>query len=91
MDFFSVALHEIGHSLGLQHTSVKEAVMHQSYRKFEPKLHDDDKIGIQEIYGFKSKWGPNFQTTTTIKNSLPYLDVPSISCSPNISSMWRFR
>ena len=56
--------------------------MHQTYRKFQPKLHDDDKIGIQEIYGFKSKWGPNLQTTT-IKNKLPYIVVPSSDLVPD--------
>lgn len=90
VDFFSVALHEIGHSLGLQHTSVQKAVMHQNYRKFEPKLHEDDKLGIQEIYGFKSKWGPNFQTTT-MKNIFHSGDSVPDTCNTSYDAISMLR
>ncbi|KAE8744358.1 hypothetical protein FOCC_FOCC009011 [Frankliniella occidentalis] len=52
---FAVLAHELGHSLGLQHSSVEGAVMNAWYRDgldaehFE--LHEDDTFGIQQIYG----------------------------------------
>ncbi|KAB0796565.1 hypothetical protein PPYR_10626 [Photinus pyralis] len=48
-DFFSVALHELGHSLGLEHSSVKEAVMYPTYSVWS-KLHKDDIDRIQKLY-----------------------------------------
>ncbi|XP_076892853.1 metalloendoproteinase 3-MMP-like [Bidens hawaiensis] len=53
MDLESVAVHEIGHLLGLGHSSVEEAVMFPTIssgvRKVE--LARDDVDGIQELYG----------------------------------------
>ena len=47
-----VALHEIGHSLGLLHSNNKDAVMYAMLNKTgDPKLHQDDINGIQAIYG----------------------------------------
>ncbi|XP_076947231.1 metalloendoproteinase 2-MMP-like [Bidens hawaiensis] len=53
MDLESVAVHEIGHLLGLGHSSVEEAIMFPTIssgvRKVE--LARDDVEGIQELYG----------------------------------------
>ena len=53
IDMESVAVHEIGHLLGMAHSSVEEAIMYPSIapktRKVE--LADDDKEGIQNLYG----------------------------------------
>lgn len=58
VDLESVATHEIGHVLGLAHTSVKEAVMYPSLsprtRKVDLKM--DDVAGVQALYGSN----PNF-------------------------------
>ncbi|XP_075482891.1 metalloendoproteinase 2-MMP-like [Primulina tabacum] len=58
VDLESVAVHEIGHLLGLGHSSVEEAIMYPSIpsgvRKVE--LANDDITGIQELYGSN----PNF-------------------------------
>lgn len=49
-DLFSVALHEIGHSLGLQHSNVRRSVMSPIYKKYSG-LHWDDRDGLEALYG----------------------------------------
>ena len=48
-----VAVHEFGHSLGLQHTNIRGAIMYPYYTGYVPgmKLHSDDIAGIQSLYG----------------------------------------
>ena len=50
-DFFTVALHELGHSLGLGHSEVVGSVMEPIYAGARRTLHPDDIAGIQAIYG----------------------------------------
>ncbi|XP_028417679.1 collagenase 3-like [Dendronephthya gigantea] len=49
-DLFSVALHEIGHSIGLAHSSIPPSIMYGTYKK-KPGLHWDDRDGINALYG----------------------------------------
>merc|ERR1719411_1792536 len=48
-----VAVHEIGHSLGLEHSNVRGAIMFPSYEGYRPdlQLDKDDIRGIQTLYG----------------------------------------
>lgn len=57
-DFYSVALHELGHSLGLAHSASANSVMFPYYSGYDPngrpQLQYDDILGMYELY---SKFG----------------------------------
>lgn len=50
-DLMTVAVHELGHSLGLCHSTVADACMWPSYEGERRVLHQDDIDGIQALYG----------------------------------------
>ncbi|XP_024430378.3 matrilysin [Desmodus rotundus] len=57
INFLYAAAHELGHSLGLGHSSDPNAVMYPTYEKRDSedfKLSQDDIEGIQELYGERS-------------------------------------
>ena len=47
----AVAVHEIGHALGLKHSNVKGSIMWPTVKAETPKLHQDDMNGIRSLYG----------------------------------------
>ncbi|XP_050433787.1 hatching enzyme-like [Adelges cooleyi] len=53
INLFQVALHVIGHVLGLDHSLDANAVMRPFYKSYNPnvELHNDDILGVQEMYG----------------------------------------
>ncbi|MDP9849282.1 matrixin family metalloprotease [Streptosporangium lutulentum] len=56
IDLHTVALHEFGHGLGLDHSSVPSSVMYASHEGPRRELTDDDVYGIQSIYGRRFPW-----------------------------------
>jgi hypothetical protein len=49
-DLFSVAVHEMGHALGMDHSSSSTAVMYATYTSTRTGLSSDDIAGIRSIY-----------------------------------------
>ena len=50
-DIFTVAAHEIGHAIGLAHSSLLQSLMYPSYSEDFVGLQADDILGAQFIYG----------------------------------------
>ena len=57
IDLDTVALHELGHGIGLDHSDVNAAVMFAFYGGARRELHADDVAGAQAIYGTRFRWG----------------------------------
>ena len=55
-DFYPVALHEIGHILGLNHSPDQKAIMFHMYKENNNHLTIDDIRGIQRLYGKPPKF-----------------------------------
>lgn len=78
IDLESVAVHEIGHLLGLGHSSVEESIMYPTIssgtRKVE--LTEDDIQGIQSLYGsnpnYNGSSGPSVQQRDTSGSNRAY-------------------
>ena len=51
IDLLTVALHELGHGLGLDHSADPSSVMFAFYGGMRRELTTDDMAGIQSIYG----------------------------------------
>ena len=51
-----VAAHEFGHSIGIEHSEVKEAVMFPYYEGYNPnfRLHRDDIEAVQSLYNSRN-------------------------------------
>merc|ERR1712168_275323 len=73
-------VHELGHSLGLSHSDVRNAIMAPFYKGWDPnmKLDKDDIKGIQALYGEKQdkQTSPRPQEPPSTSSSSPGFDFP---------------
>jgi Matrixin len=70
IDFFSVAVHELGHSLGLAHSPERDSVMFPYFKGFNDnpaRLAYDDVLAMYDMYG-KNHFSliPNLRVEDTI-------------------------
>ncbi|KAK7252339.1 hypothetical protein RIF29_36204 [Crotalaria pallida] len=74
VDLESVAVHEIGHLLGLGHSSVEEAIMYPTItaRTRKVELANDDIQGIQVLYGSNPNYTPSTTTTSSRERDSSY-------------------
>lgn len=79
-NIFQVAAHELGHSLGLGHSNVREALMAPFYQKYKPnfKLHMDDVLAIQALYGEKPYMPDDVpqSPSTSFSHHIPHIAPP---------------
>lgn len=88
VDLESVAVHEIGHLLGLGHSSEEEAIMYPtiSSRSRKVELASDDVTGIQTLYGAN----PSYNGSST--PSAGAEERNNSNAAPNISGfLWAMR
>jgi hypothetical protein len=70
-DLYTVAMHEFGHVLGMDHTSAgASAVMYPSYTGVKAGLSSDDIAGIRSIYSSNAARSPDAYNTGGSNNSI---------------------
>lgn len=87
--FNFTATHEIGHSLGLSHSKVEEAIMFAVYLGMIRQPHPDDQAAIHGVYGWKNpRWNRIDVSAATKKN---IIQVSSTSSPGIIDGLYQLR
>lgn len=72
-DLQTVAMHEIGHALGLGHSAITSAVQYTYYTSIKQSLSTDDIAGLQSIFGAYPADPVNDGTFATATNLTPMI------------------
>ncbi|QEH35379.1 Matrixin [Aquisphaera giovannonii] len=89
-DLETVAIHEIGHALGLGHSAIQAACLYAYYNGTKQSLNTDDVNGIQSIWGparsdiFNSN-GQSNGLNTTAANLNGYIGSNGQAAIPNLT------
>jgi hypothetical protein len=94
-DIESVALHEFGHTLGLDHSTVYQAVMYAYYTGVKQTLSSDDSAGLAAVYGARpgDAFEPNNTYTaatdiTSKIDSKAQISIPNLDISSATDNDW---
>ncbi len=71
VDLKTVAIHEIGHALGLGHSRDPNAIMFASYQGADRTLGEDDIRGIQALYGVNVASNPAPEAPPSVEETPP--------------------
>jgi hypothetical protein len=90
-DLFSVAVHEIGHALGMDHSNYANAVMYATYHQVGA-LNSDDVAGIQSIPAYGGARAADtvsnatFATATDITSSIDPVALTAVLPNESLST-----
>jgi hypothetical protein len=87
-DLYTVALHEVGHALGLGHSTTTSAVMYGIYNGVHSGLATDDVNGIRAIYGARPADDSNtsFAAATDLSSAIDPTALTALVNNLNIVS-----
>lgn len=85
-DFYMVILHEIGHSLGLEHSSNSNAVMFSFYHN-NAEFDENDIEAIENLYGKKQKIVTTTTTTAATNTTTMITTTDTVMTSTTTTTM----
>ncbi|MEO1092666.1 MAG: matrixin family metalloprotease [Pseudomonadota bacterium] len=82
----NVAIHEIGHLLGLGHSDNRDAIMFAFYADDVDRLRDDDVAGVQHLYGPPARTAGDAAVTPF--RFRPTADSDEFDAFPEVADAW---
>lgn len=98
-DLKTVAIHEFGHALGMDHSAISNAVMYSYYTGVKQSLNADDTNGVRSIYSSRpyDAWNSNGQSNAVYwnaksldgwRNGLNQITVPNLNITTAGQTEW---